>query len=59
MSALLFGWVFSLLLRKKAPMITVWCRHAHSDWHSTEVFSYVTDKSYNMLTWTYTTVLDV
>jgi len=31
MSALPFGYVFSLLLAKKTIMFTVLCRHAHSD----------------------------
>jgi len=32
-------------------MLTVLCRHAHSDWQSTEAFLYVTGKSYIMQTW--------
>ena len=44
-SALPFGQVFSLVLTKKTSMFTVLCRHAHSDWQSTEAFLYVIGKS--------------
>ena len=43
MSALPFGKIFLLLSVKKTTgtMYTVWCRHGHSDWQSTEAFLYV------------------
>ena len=34
-----------LLLTKKTTMFIVLCRHAHSDWQSTETFLYVIGKS--------------
>jgi len=40
-------------------MFTVLCRHAHSDWQSTEAFLYVIGKSNIMLTWKYIIVLDI
>jgi len=59
MSALPFGYVFSLLFTKKTTMFTGLCRHAHSDWKSTEVFQYVIGKSNIMLTWKYIGVLNI
>ena len=38
-------------------MFTIWCRHAYSDWQSTEAFIYVIGKSNIMLTWTFIIVL--
>ena len=46
----LFVQVFSLLLTKKTTIFTVLCRHAHSDWQSTEAFLYVIRKSNIMQT---------
>ena len=41
----LLGILFSLLLTKKTTMITVLCRHVHSDWCRTEAFLNVIGKS--------------
>jgi len=59
MSALPFGYVFSLVFVKKTTRFTVCCRHAHSDWKSTGAFFYVIRKSNIMLTWTYIIVLNI
>ena len=40
-------------------MFTVWCRHALSDCQITEAYLYVIGKSYIMLTWTYTIILNI
>ena len=36
-----------LISKKKTPMFTVWCRHVHSYWQSTEAFLYILEK-YNI-----------
>ena len=33
------------IFKKEITMLTVLCRHVHSDWQSTEAFLYVTEKS--------------
>ena len=48
-----------MIFKKKTTMNTVYCRHAHSDWQSTETVLYVKGKSNIMLKWTYIIVLDV
>ena len=37
--------IFLLPITKETAMFTVLCKHAHSDWQSTEVFPYVIGKS--------------
>ena len=46
-------------LTKKTIMLTILCRHAHSDWQSTEAFLYVIGKSNIMQTWKYICVLNI
>jgi len=48
-----------VIFKKKTTMITVYCRHAHSDWQSTETVLYVKGKSNTVLKWTYIIVLDI
>ena len=40
-------------------MLTVLCRHEHSEWQNTAAFLYVIRKSTIMLTWKYIIVLDI
>ena len=40
-------------------MFTVLCRHAHYDWQSTDEFEYDIGKSNIMLTWTYSSVIEI
>ena len=48
-----------IILIKKTIMLTVWCRHAHSNWQRTETFLYIIGKSNIMLTWTYLLVIGI
>jgi len=48
-----------VIFKKKTTMVTVYCRHAHSDWQSTETVLYVKGKSSTVLKWTHIIVLDI
>jgi len=50
---------FHYFIVKKTTMLTVLCRHVHSDWKSAEAFLYVLEKSNIMLTCTYLIVLNI
>ena len=50
-SALPFGKVFSLFLKRKLSCFTVWRRHAHYDWQSTYTVWNVIRKSNIKLKW--------